>query len=77
MLCIIVEKITPIQLEILVLPTLHKVAILIEVSFFLKKSTIAVLSCLHGSSLIPRHLKNGLGMRLEWKLYWYFFSGYT
>ena len=40
MLCIIVEKITPIQLEIPVLPTLHKVAVLIEVSFFLKKKKI-------------------------------------
>ena len=37
MLCIIVEKITSIELEISVLPTLHKVAILIEMSFFLKK----------------------------------------
>ena len=37
MLCLIVEKIAPSQFEIAILPTFHKIAVFIEMAFFLEE----------------------------------------
>jgi len=42
MLCLIVEKVAPSQFEVAILPTLHKIAIFIQMAFFLEERKLPI-----------------------------------